>query len=52
MIIELMSIQWYQIKAKRAQCQVHLYLMLWQYRLWIFQERDTKLESFLAKDQL
>ena len=27
-------------------CQV------WQYRLWIFQGRDTKLERFLAKNQL
>ena len=25
---------------------------LWQYRLWIFQGRDTKLESFLATNQL
>ena len=25
---------------------------LWQYRLWSFQGRDTKLERFLAKDQL
>ena len=23
---------------------------LWQYRLWSFQRRDTKLESFLAKN--
>ena len=23
--------------------------MLWQYRLWSFQGRDTKLERFLAK---
>ena len=25
---------------------------LWQHRLWSFQGRDTKLESFLAKNQL
>ena len=25
---------------------------LWQYRLWSFQERDTKLERFLAKKRL
>ena len=25
---------------------------LWQYRLWSFQGRDTKLERFLAKNQL
>ena len=25
---------------------------VWQYRLWSFQERDTKLERFLAKNQL
>ena len=25
---------------------------LWQYRLWSFQGKDTKLESFLAKNQL
>ena len=25
---------------------------LWQYRLWSFQERVTKLERFLAKNQL
>ena len=25
---------------------------LWQYRLWTFQVRDTKLERFLAKNQL
>ena len=27
-------------------------LQLWQYRLWNFQGRDTKLERFLAKNQL
>ena len=26
--------------------------VLWQYQLWSFQERDTKLESFLPKNQL
>jgi hypothetical protein len=26
--------------------------LLWQYRLWSFQGRDTKLERFLAKNQL
>ena len=26
--------------------------MLWQYRLWSFQWKDTKLERFLAKNQL
>ena len=26
--------------------------LLWQYRLWSFQGRDTKLESLLAKNQL
>ena len=26
--------------------------LLWQYRLWGFQGRDTKLERFLAKKQL
>ena len=26
--------------------------MLWQYRLWIFQVRDTKVEIFLAKNQV
>ena len=25
---------------------------VWHYRLWSFQERDTKLERFLAKNQL
>ena len=25
---------------------------LWQYRLWSFQGRDTKLERFLTKNQL
>ena len=25
---------------------------LWHYRLWSFQGRDTKLERFLAKNQL
>ena len=25
---------------------------LWQYRLWSFQGRDTKLERFVAKNQL
>jgi hypothetical protein len=25
--------------------------MLWQYRLWSFQGRDTKLDRFLAKNQ-
>ena len=25
--------------------------VLWQYQLWSFQERDTKLERFLAKNQ-
>ena len=25
---------------------------LWQYRLWSFQGKDTKLESFLPKNQL
>ena len=25
---------------------------LWQYRLWILQARNTKLERFLAKNQL
>ena len=28
------------------------HLILWQYRFWSFQERDTKLERFLAKNQL
>ena len=27
-------------------------LVVWQYRLWSFQVRDTKLERFLAKNQL
>ena len=26
-------------------------MQLWQYRLWSFQGRDTKLEKFLAKNQ-
>ena len=26
--------------------------VLWQYWLWSFQGRDTKLDRFLAKDQL
>ena len=26
--------------------------LLWQYRLWSFQERDTKLERVLAKNQM
>ena len=26
--------------------------VVWQYRLWSFQGRDTKLEKFLAKNQL
>ena len=30
---------------------VSVYL-LWHFRLWSFQGRDTKLESFLAKNQL
>ena len=29
-----------------------MYLKIWQYRLWSFQGRDTKLERFLAKNQL
>ena len=29
-----------------------LKLILWHYRLWSFQGRDTKLERFLAKNQL
>jgi hypothetical protein len=28
------------------------YYTLWQYRLWSFQGSDTKLERFLAKNQL
>ena len=28
------------------------YCKLWQYRLWSFQGRNTKLERFLAKNQL
>ena len=27
------------------------YLSLWQYRLWSFERRDTKLERFLPKNQ-
>ena len=34
-------------------CQIiHCGWTLWQYRLWSFQGRDTKLERFLAKNQL
>ena len=29
-----------------------IYCLLWQYRLWSFQGRDTKLEGFLAQNQL
>ena len=29
-----------------------IYCLLWQYRLWSFQGRDTKLESILAQNQL
>ena len=29
-----------------------VYQELWQYRLWSFQGRDTKLERFLANNQL
>ena len=28
-----------------------LLFLLWQYRLWSFQDRDTKLEGNLAKNQ-
>ena len=28
------------------------YAALWQYRLWSFRGRNTKLERFLAKNQL
>ena len=29
-----------------------IYCGIWQYRLWSFQWRDTKLERFLAKIQM
>ena len=41
----------YYLKAKkniRAKLE-HMYLHLWQYRLWSFQTRCTKLERFLPK---
>ena len=34
------------IKYRLQRCRI------WQYRLWSFQGRDTKLKRFLAKDQL
>ena len=30
----------------------HDIVLIWQYRLWSFQWRDTNLERFLAKNQL
>ena len=41
------------LSVSRVSTQIgHYAKQLWQYRLWIFQERDTKLEMFLAKNQL
>ena len=35
-----------------AQVQYLYKCRLWQYRLWSFQGKDTKLKRFLAKHQL
>ena len=41
------------LSVSRVSTQIgHYAKQLWQYRLWIFQERDTKLEMFSAKNQL
>ena len=42
----------YLIFHKGVQIRYHDLPILWQYRLWGFQRRDTKLERFLAKNQL
>ena len=43
-------------KSTHHFCPLNYYILriqwLWQYRLWSFQGRDTKLEEFLAKNQL
>ena len=39
-------------QSRHQVAQNWLSLISWQYRLWSFQGRGTKLERFLAKNQL
>ena len=46
----LLCNDWLHVTAKSTH--EHARCILWQYRLWSFQGRDTKLERILAKNQL
>ena len=39
-------------KTHLCELLCHCVCLLWHYRLWSFQGRDTKLERFLQKNQL
>jgi len=49
--IEVFSLESY-ICFKSCMIEEKIYCGIWQYRLWSFQWRDTKLERFLATNQL
>ena len=42
----------FQTSIQLPQCSSHDLLEVWHFRLWSFQGRHTKLERFLAKNQL
>ena len=49
--IVLENRNWYRTSERAWSHSAEGYL-LWHFRLWSFQGRDTKLERFLAKNQL
>ena len=47
------SVLMYRVDCKTLSYFIFLLIcIVWQYQLWSFQGRDTKLERFLAKNQL